>query len=87
VNVTPSVEVDMTKLFVRVAPLYHAMSTEETVFTDPRFAVMNDPTPKLDHLVPRLLSNAFDGTLPSLPLAVTEVGVKTGSVVWAYATG
>jgi hypothetical protein len=41
----------------------------------------------LDHLVPRLLSNAFEGTLPSLPLAVTEVGVNTGSVVCPYATG
>ena len=76
----PSVEVDITKLFVRDAPLYHAMSTEETVFVDPRFAVINDPTPKSDHLVPRLLSNAFEGTLPSLPLAVTEVGANTGSV-------
>jgi hypothetical protein len=76
----PSVEVDITKLFVRDAPLYHAMSTEDTVFVDPRFAVINDPTPRLDHLVPRLLSNAFEGTLPSLPLAVTEVGVNTGSV-------
>jgi hypothetical protein len=83
----PSVEVDITKLFVRDAPLYHAMSTEETVFADPRFAVMNDPTPRSDHLVPRLLSNAFEGTLPSLPLAVTEVGVNTGSVVCPYATG
>jgi hypothetical protein len=33
------------------------------------------------------LSNAFEGTLPSLPLAVTEVGVNTGSVVCPYATG
>ena len=76
----PSVEVDITKLFVRDAPLYHAMSTEDTVFVDPRFAVINDPTPRSDHLVPRLLSNAFEGTLPSLPLAVTDVGVKIGSV-------
>src|ERR1044072_8926448 len=76
----------MTKLFVRDAPLYHAISTEETVFADPRFAVMNDPTPKLDHLVPRLLSNAFEGTLPSFPLAVTEVGASTGPVGAAPAT-
>jgi hypothetical protein len=40
----------------------------------------------LDHLVPRLLSNAFEGTLPSFPLAVTEVGVSTGSVGVAPAT-
>ena len=79
VNVVPSVEVDMTKLYVRDAPLYHAMSKDETVFADPRSAVMNDPTPKLDHLVPRLLSNAFDGTLPSFPLAVTEATGRTVS--------
>src|SRR4051794_34621661 len=70
----------MTKLFVREAPLYQAISTEVTVLSDPRFAVINDPTPRFDHLVPRLLSNAFEGTLPSLPLAVTEVGASTGSV-------
>ena len=80
VNVVPSVEVDMTKLFVRDAPLYQAMSREETVFADPRFAVINDPIPSSDHLVPRLLSNAFEGMLPSLPLAVTDVTGRTVSV-------
>ena len=54
VNVVPSVEVDMTKLFVRDAPLYQATSREVTVFADPRFAVINDPTPRLDHLVPKV---------------------------------
>ena len=53
-NAVPSAEVDMTKLYVWDAPLYQAISTEETVFADPRFAVINDPTPRLDHLVPKV---------------------------------
>ena len=73
-------------MFVRDAPLYQAISTEETVFADPRFAVINDPTPRLDHLVPRLPSNAFEGKLPSLPLAVTEATGRTGSVGGVAAT-
>ncbi len=32
---------------------------------------MNEPTPRFDHLVLRLLSKTFAGTFPSLPLAET----------------
>ena len=73
VNVVPSVDVAITKLYARSFPLYHAMSTLQMFLVDPKSAVINWPTPKLDHLVFKLLSRTFEGTLPSLPLAVTPL--------------
>src|SRR5690348_11374721 len=39
---------------------------------------MNEPTPRFDHLVLRLLSRTFAGRFPSLPLAVT---LSMGSLI------
>jgi hypothetical protein len=43
---------------------------------DPRSALINWPIPLLDHLVFKLLSSTFEGTLPSLPLAVTALMIR-----------
>ena len=50
------------------------MSTSQMVLLVPRSAVIYEGSPGLfDHLVLRLLSSAFEGTLPLLPLAVTPL--------------
>ena len=41
VNVVPSVEVDITKLYARSFHLYHAMSTLQMFLVDPRSAAIN----------------------------------------------
>ena len=37
----------------------------------PKSSLIHEPIPRFDHLVLRLLSIVLDGTLPSLPLAMT----------------
>src|SRR4030095_4983714 len=72
VNVTPSVEVLITKLYWRSLPLYHAMFTLQIFFlVEPRSASIHAPVFTLAHLVLRLLSRTFEGKCPSLPLSVT----------------
>ena len=39
---------------------------------DPKFNLIQEPLPRSDHLVFKLLSIALVGSLPSLPFAVTE---------------
>jgi hypothetical protein len=72
----PSEETEITKLFVLVSPLYHAISTLQIPFCCPKSAPIHEPIQLLDHLVLRLLSMVFSGTLPSSALAVTPFIVR-----------
>ena len=74
VNVVPSVDVAITKLYRLSFPFYHAISTLQILLVDPKSARIHEPTPGFDHLVIRLLSRTFEGGEPaSLPLAVTPL--------------
>ena len=55
------------------------------LLVDPRSARIHEPTPRLDHLVLRLLSRTFAGTLPSLPLADTLLIGRLSLHVCAFA--
>ena len=77
VKVVPSFETDITKLFCRVFPLYHAISTLQMFIFDPKSAWIHEPIPGFDHLVLRLLSKTLAGRFPSLPL---DVAVAMGKI-------
>src|SRR5262249_51963154 len=61
----------ISALAVRTSPLKNAILTKPTDFTEPRSNWSHCPSPLADQRVSRLLSTAFDGTLPSFALAVT----------------
>jgi hypothetical protein len=71
VYVVPSLDVAITKLYRLSFPFHHAMSTLQIPLVDPKSARIHEPIPGFDHFVLRLLSRTFEGTFPSLPLAVT----------------
>ena len=69
-NVLPSVEVDITKLFTLTSPLYHAMLILQMFLLDPKSSCIHEPLPKTDHKVLKLLSTTLFGGKPwLLPLA------------------
>jgi hypothetical protein len=74
VNVVPSIDVAITKLYRLSLPFHHAMSTLQILLVVPKSARIHEPIPGLDHLVLRLLSITFDGGEPaSLPFATTPL--------------
>ena len=84
VNVVPSVDVAITKWYWRVFPLYHAMSTLQMFWLEPRSVRIHWPIPELDHLVPKLFSIAFKGGYPDwLPLAVAPLMWRLSLHYWA----
>ena len=54
-----SFETDIVKLMTRSFPLYQAISILHRNLSAPKSKVMNEPKPRFDHLVLKLLSIAF----------------------------
>ena len=70
-NEVPSTDDEITKLFCRTSPRYQEISTLQIFFFDPKSSWIQEPIPRLDHLLLRLPSRTLEGTLPSLPDALT----------------
>jgi hypothetical protein len=63
-NFIPSVEVDITKLFCRSFPLYHAMLMSQTLLLVPKSTCTHEPTPLFDHRVSKLSSRTLEPGKP-----------------------
>ena len=73
----PSSDTDMVKILVLSLPLYQEISTLQRDFSVPRSRVIEDPSPRLDHLVSGLPSIALvGGKFDWLPLAKIRSTVK-----------
>ncbi len=81
-------ETDMVKIFFLSLPLYHEISTLQRDFSVPRSNVIDDPRPRLDHLVSGLPSIALAGGKSDwLPLAVIRDTDKALQEAAAETTG
>ena len=84
----PSSDTDIVKVFVLSFPLYHDISTLQRDFSVSRSKVIEDPSPRFDHLVSGLPSIALvGGKVDWLPLAKIRATDKALHVAAAETTG